>query len=391
MSSSEMMQTAGAPQVTGYRSDERMLHRDAMRSWSLPSRFYTTQEAFDLERERIFHRTWQYVCHVEDLPQPGSYQSFDFADRYAFVIRDSAGGLRAFHNVCRHRGHRLVSDAGRCAAGIITCPYHAWTYHSDGRLRSARGTSGLPDFDPADFRLREVRVETFLNLVFVNFDPDAQPLAEQTGGLADEIRHYVPGVESLTRAASREWRVRCNWKIVLDNFLECNHCQVAHPGFARLVDLETYRAQTHGQYTTLTMDGGEGGDSAYHYDADDPTQCAVFWHLWPMLTFNVVPGPANMALFYVRPLGPNLTLEISDYYYESAELTPEQQARIDFGNDTVQAEDILLCESVQRGMESGAFTQGRFICNPQAPHISEHAVHHFQLLVAQSLGLPIQD
>jgi len=362
---------------------ERPLHENPERSYTLPARYYISPEIYERERAAVFFRSWIYAGHVEDLRTAGSYLTVQIADQNIAVIRGKDGTLRAFYNVCQHRAHELLRGRGRTP--VITCPYHAWSYHLDGRLRSARGSERVEGFDASEFCLKPVRVEAFGPFVFVNLDPDAAPLAATAGGLLNEIRSYVPELDSLTRVETTTWEVEANWKVIVDNFLECYHCEPAHPAFVQLVDIDSYRSVTHDIYSTHVSRSGRPDNKAYKFDPDAPSQVGAFWYLWPTMTFNVAPGEPNFALFYLQPLGPERTLQITDYYFADAEPTEQRQARLAYANDVLVVEDNRLCESVQRGLHSRGYLQGRFIVDRDRTQISEHAVHHFHRLVAAAL------
>src|SRR3546814_9939303 len=132
-------------------------------------------------------------------------------DQNVAVIRGKDGALRAFYNVCQHRAHELLRGRGRTP--VITCPYHAWSYHLDGRLRTARGSQNVEGFNADEFCLKGIQVEEFGPFVFVNLDPDAAPLAQQSGGLLDELRHTVPALDTLTKFQTATFAVKANWKV----------------------------------------------------------------------------------------------------------------------------------------------------------------------------------
>ena len=363
---------------------EKPLHEDPSRSYTLSARYYTSPEIYDREREAIFYRSWIYAGHVEELREPGSFITVPIIDQNLAVIRGKDGCLRAFYNVCQHRAHELLRGRGRTP--VITCPYHAWSYHLDGRLRTARGSQNVDGFNADEFCLKGIQVEEFGPFVFVNLDPDAAPLAEQAGGLLAEIRHHVPELDTLTKVMTTTFELKANWKVIVDNFLECYHCEPAHPAFVQLVDMDTYRSVSHGIYSTHVSRSGRPDNKAYKFDPKSDSQIGAFWHLWPTMTFNVAPGDANFALFYLQPLGPERTLQVTDFYFADAEMTEQRKARLDYANDVLSIEDNNLCESVQRGLHSRGYTQGRFIVDRDRTQISEHAVHHFHRLVAQALG-----
>jgi choline monooxygenase len=365
------------------RSTSAKLHPDPGQSYTLPAHYYTDPEIFAREREAIHFRSWQYAGPVGELAEAGDYITSAVLDQDIFVIRGKDGALRAFYNVCQHRAHKLLEGSGR--KKVITCPYHAWSYHATGDLRSARGAEKVAGFDKAEFCLKQVRVEEFCNLVFVNLYPQAPSLAGQSGDLAAEVAQHVPALGQLKKVATQTWTIRANWKTIVDNFLECYHCEPAHPAFVKLVDIKSYRSVTHGIYSTHSSRGGKPDNPAYSFMPEDASQEAVFWYLWPMMTFNVTPGPANFTLFYLRPLDADHTLEVVEYYYLDGVIGAAEQARIDYANDVLMVEDNNLCEAVQKGLHSRGYDRGRFIVDAERSQNSEHAVHHFHTLVEAAL------
>ena len=188
-------------------------------SASIGADCYIDSSYLDVEREYVFRRSWQYLCHERELCEPGSYVAASVAGRSIVAIRGEDGALRAFYNVCRHRGHELLTGAG--ATRLITCPYHAWVYSLDGRLHRARRSELIENFDPGEIRLVPVGAEVFCHLVFVNLDPDAASLADQTGSLARDVTAYAPDLGALEFGHRLTYTLRANWKAVVDNFLEC--------------------------------------------------------------------------------------------------------------------------------------------------------------------------
>src|SRR5262249_41163213 len=147
---------------------------DPEKSWSLPSRIYRDTKFLPVEQANIFWRSWQFLCHIEQLREPGSYVTGSMQGRSIFAARDAKGELRAFYNVCQHRGHELLSGAGQTR--LIVCPYHAWSYSLNGALAAAPGSQALKNFHKEDFCLRPIRIEVFDGLVFVNLDLNAATL-----------------------------------------------------------------------------------------------------------------------------------------------------------------------------------------------------------------------
>ena len=354
-------------------SASRSLHADA----------YTRPCWFDTDQREIIGRTWQWLCHTEQLREPGRYVSATVADMPVVAVRAADGALRCFYNVCKHRAHHLVEGEGTVTN--LVCPYHAWSYDLSGRLRSARHTSHLVDFDPEEICLDSVQITEFGGFVFVNLDPSAPPLGEQAGGLGEEIAAWAPDVERLTFAHRLEYTIHSNWKNVIDNFLECYHCHVAHKDFVSLVDMDTYEVTTHGIYSSHMAEAGKTDNSAYDVRGATVTDHAVWW-LWPNTCMMRYPGRGNFIVLKVIPAGPGLTHETYDFFLESDEPNEAELESIRYLDEVLQVEDIALVESVQRGMQTPAFTQGRIVNDPSGSGLSEHGLHHFHRLVLEAYG-----
>jgi choline monooxygenase len=211
-------------------------------SAALDARFYRDPELAALEQERIFERTWQFAGHVSQLASAGSYLTTSAGSQPVLVLRDGEGSLRAFRNVCRHRGSRLLSGSGECGKAI-RCLYHGWTYRLDGDLIGVPEARSIPGLDKSELGLFPVRVESFCGLLFVNLDMHAKPLAEQLTGLRERIERYV--MEALRVHDEPDSSQPANWKIVVDNYLEGYHVPIAHPGLMRLLDYKRYDVEVH--------------------------------------------------------------------------------------------------------------------------------------------------
>lgn len=351
---------------------------DPSSSLSLRKDAYVEPSWFRVDQEAILARSWQWVCHVEKLRAPGSYVSVEIAGRPVVVIRDGEGTLRAFYNVCKHRAHVLLKGSG--VTTRILCPYHAWVYGLDGHLRRAPRTERLNGFNPSEVCLDRLAVEEFCGFVFVNLDPQARPLREQSGPLDTEIRHWAPDVEQLTFAHRLTYDIRANWKTVVDNFLECYHCPTAHKDFCTLVDMDSYRVTTHAIHSSHMADAGTSANTAYDVSNATVRTHAVWW-LWPTTCLMRYPGRSSMIVLNIIPTGPDSTHETYDFFLETPEPNAAERESIRYLDDVLQAEDIAICESVQKGMSTPAFRQGRIVDDPDGSGLSEHAVHHFQGLV----------
>ncbi len=348
------------------------------RSHSLKAEAYTDPQWMEVERAAIFGCTWQWVCHVEKLREPGAFVTVEIAGQPICIVRDREASLRAFYNVCKHRAHELLRGEGRTTK--IMCPYHAWTYDLTGQLRRAPETENLTDFSVNDVCLDQVQVEEFCGFIFVNLDPAAAPLARQSGGLETEVRQWAPDIDQLTFGHRLTYDIRSNWKNVVDNFLECYHCPTAHKDFCTLVDMDTYEVTTHGIYSSHMAEAGKGSNTAYDVSNAKVRTHAVWW-LWPTTCLMRYPGRSSIIVLNIIPAGHNRTLETYDFFLETPEPDAAEQEAIRYLDEVLQVEDINLVESVQRGMETPAFTQGRIVHDPAGSAKSEHAVHHFHGLV----------
>ncbi len=348
------------------------------RSFSLKAEAYTDRKWMEIERDAIFRRTWQWVCHAEKLREPGAFVTTDIASHPICIVRDQDSALRAFYNVCKHRAHELLKGEG--TTNKIMCPYHAWVYDLTGQLRRAPETEDLAGFSVNDICLDQVKVEEFCGFVFVNLDPAAAPLRKESGDLEMEIRHWAPDIDQLTFGHRLTYDIKSNWKNVADNFLECYHCPVAHKDFCSLVDMDTYKVTTHGIYSSHMAEAGKGANSAYDVSNAKVRTHAVWW-LWPTTCLMRYPGRSSMIVLNIIPAGPDRTLETYDFFLETPDPDDAEKEAIRYLDEVLQVEDINIVESVQRGMETPAFDQGRIVHDPDGSGTSEHAVHHFHGLV----------
>ena len=347
-------------------------HPDVASAATMPARWYVDPTFGPLERERIFGRTWLYVGHAEQLPGPGSFFTAEVAGEPLVVLRDEDGAVRAMSNVCRHRARTVAEGAGRCK--VLQCKYHGFSYALDGRLLAAPDFEGAKDWRREDFTLPPVRLEAWGPLLFVNLDAGAPGLLAQLGEAPAEIAAQGVPFEAMRFVAERTYRVGCNWKVFVDNYQEGYHVPVAHPGLLTELDYKRYaiapRAYTTLQHAPIRQ--GEGDDR--RYDTSASLQEALYYWLFPTFMVNVYPD--NMDVNWVVPLSPSETLVgIAWFATDPEAFRPTFEARGLAFSEQVQHEDMAICESVQRGLGSRFYGQGRF--SPK----QEPAVHRFHQLV----------
>ena len=338
---------------------------------TLPYGWYTDPEILRREQEQIFRSAWQYVGHTGQLASPG-YFATRVGRTPVVVTRDRDGVLRGFVNVCRHRGFTVAE--GEQSRETLQCPYHAWTYGLDGRLRKAPRSEEEPNFPQDELCLFPVAVDTWGPFVFANAGPDAEPLAQALGSLPAQVDELGLDVDSLVHYSRWEAEVAANWKVVCENFLECYHCQVAHPAFSELIDVspEAYLLSTDGRLST------QHGPPRTVAPTDELPR-SQFHFLWPNLGINILPGHPNFSIGPFVPLTPERTYRFLDYFFGPDVEQSWIDELIAFDNQVGQ-EDVGLVEGVQRGMASGAIEHGFLMSR------SEQLIGHFQALTAAALA-----
>jgi len=338
---------------------------------TLPYGWYTDPEILQRERELIFRTAWQYVGHTGQLARPGWFAA-EVGRTPIVVTRDRDGVLRGFVNVCRHRGHVLTEGQG--SRETLQCPYHAWTYDLDGRLRAAPRSEEEPDFPRDELGLVPVAVDTLGPFVFANPGPAPESLAHALGSLPAQVAELGLDVDSLVHHSRWEAEIEANWKIVSENFLECYHCQVAHPAFSELIDVspDAYVLSTDGRLSTQH-------GPLRTVTPEDELPRAQFHFLWPNLGINIFPGRPNISIGPIVPLTPDRTYRFLDYFFG-----PDvERAWIDdllAFDDQVGREDRALVEGAQRGVSSGVLEHGVLMSR------SEQLIGHFQGLTAAALS-----
>jgi len=345
---------------------------------TIPFDWYSDPAVLRLERERIFRRTWQYAGRTDQVAEPGAFFTCDLGGVPIVVVRDDDSGLRAFLNVCRHRGSLVCEGEGKRAS--LQCPYHAWTYGLDGSLRAAPRSERVPGFEKESLGLVPVQVDSWGPFVFVNPDAEAEPLAETLGelpALVDASGVDLGSLRFLKRASGDEYAA--NWKVCCENFLECYHCQVAHPDFSKVVDVSVDAYVLEESRTFSTQYGPVREAWKGDFDPRGPIERGQFHFLWPNLTLNMMPGQPNLSIGPIVPTGPETTTRFLDYFVGPDVEQEWVEEMLEFDNQ-VGAEDRVLVERVQKGLRSGGIEHGRLMGD------SERLIAHFQGLLLDALA-----
>jgi phenylpropionate dioxygenase-like ring-hydroxylating dioxygenase large terminal subunit len=347
----------------------RLPRRDAdeLEDFSLPGWVYHDPEYFRVEMARLIRPSWQIVCHAGDIPDAGDWRTLDLPGESVIVIRGGDGIVRAFANVCRHRGSRLLDGEAGCAKRL-TCPYHAWTYAADGRLVGVPSREDYPGLDPAQFGLIPVELEDWQGFLFVRLEGGGPSVAAMMAPYAAELApHRFADLKAIGRITLRPRDV--NWKNVADNYSDGLHINVAHPGLTRLFGGD-YRIEAGEYVDRMSGELAEAPSSNLSeraYQAFLPAGAGRTWlyfKLWPNVAIDIYPDQVDFMHFV--PVGPTETLirEIS-YARPDAKIPEEWRRQMRAArylnwriNRRVNAEDTALIRRVQQGMASSLYTPG---------------------------------
>ena len=339
------------------------------RADTIPSSWYTDARLGPFEQRAVFRPSWQVVGHVSQVANAGDYVCATVAGEPIIVVRNADGEIRAFYNVCRHRGGPLaMDDHGACR--MLQCRYHGWTYTLDGALRGVPRFDRTELFDRADFALVPVAVDVWEGLVWVCVGEPALPLAATLDGIAERIAPQdLTGVRFHSRV---EYAVACDWKVYVDNFLEGYHLPLVHPELCKTLDVSAYVTETFERHSLQHSPIRETPDGGVYGEGD-----AFYYFVFPNVMLNILPG--RLQTNVVLPDGPGRCRVLFDFFYADG-TAPDQIAGDLAFSDAVQQEDIEICEAVQRGLASRGYDRGRFSVECEA------GVHHFQALLKRAVA-----
>jgi phenylpropionate dioxygenase-like ring-hydroxylating dioxygenase large terminal subunit len=340
---------------------------DALDGMSLPGWLYFDDEFFAAEKKAFLRAAPQVVCHQSDIPRPGDWQAQDYLGESVFVIRDDDGKARAFANVCRHRGSRLVDGNSGCAK-VLTCPYHAWSYARDGRLVGVPRRAEYPGLEPDKLGLFPVALEEWHGFLFVTLEPGAPSVAEMMAPYEAEVAPYrFEELHAIGRVTHRPRAL--NWKTIADNYSDGLHIPVGHPGLTRLFG-RNYRIEAKAEVDRMEGDmvdkpsanPSERAYQKYLPEADHlpPSHRRkwLYYKLFPNVAFDIYPDQVDFMQFLPVSATETVIREIS---YALPDERPEMRAarylnwRI---NRRVNAEDTELITRVQLGMQSPRYVAG---------------------------------
>jgi len=326
---------------------------------TLPARLYGCPEAWARERSGVFGKTWLFLGHEAEAAAPGDWIATDIAGHRLMLVRGKDGTLRAFHNVCRHRAGPLVSGTKGHCEGELVCGYHGWRYALDGRLRSAVGFGAVEGFDPREFGLLALRLETWRGLVFTTLDADAASLEDHVAPL--EALLAERGLSIAAPALRRSHDLACDWKVYAENYLEGYHIGSVHPVLAGELGSAEYRIHVEGDLVVQQAVG-----------VNDGPQAGVWGWLWPNLGINVYRDGAMIER--MTPVAPGRTRLDYLFLNDGGEGALGEALT---ASDRLTGEDAAICEAVQANLSAGAYDRG--VLSPR----HEAAVGWFQSRLAE--------
>ena len=334
---------------------------------TLEQRYFISREVFAEEQAAIFGKQWICVGHQSQIADAGDYFVREVSDESLIVLRDQKGVIRAFYNVCRHRGTRLCENATGHAAAI-QCPYHAWTYALDGRLIGAPHMDEAPGFDKSDYSLGAVHLGLWEGFIFVNLSENPVPLEKTFAPLAGKFAHW--NLPQLRSAKRLEYDVRANWKLIFENYSECYHCPGVHPMLSKVSPYDSaendlvegpflggFMTITKG--ASLTMSGNACALPVGEIKAEDHGR-VFYYSIFPNMLLSM--HPDYVMVHQLWPQSPERTLIFCDWFFH-----PEAFSREDFHPedaiefwDVTNKQDWHVCELSQQGIASRAYRPGPY-------------------------------
>ena len=336
---------------------------------TLPAEAYVSEAVLAWERRHIFAGTWTCLGRSELVPDPKCQRGLRLGNQGIVLTRDEDGVVHAFFNSCRHRGHELLRDGECQKRGSIACPYHSWAYRLDGTLRTATRFSDVPGFDVDDFPLTSVPVCEWNGWIFANLSATAPELDVWLGNLDEYLENWA--MDGLTVEARHEYVVEANWKLIVENYLECYHCPTIHPELCRVSPPESAEALDHtgvwiggpmelrDHAQTMSLDGQSAGTVIAGLNESQRRQ-VFYFAVFPNLLIS--PHPDYVMTHRLDPISPTETRVECAWLFpfeavQASEFDPSYAS--DFW-DLTNGQDFRACESVQRGISSAGFVPGPF-------------------------------
>lgn len=347
--------------------------------FSLEPHWYHDEAVYRAEAEGVYNHNWLCAGHKSEYLNPGDFTRLDFCNESILLVRGNDDELRAFYNVCQHRGHILVDERRGNLKGKIRCPYHSWVYGLDGDLRRAPNQENIPGFSASNIRLPQVKIEEYGSFIWVNADLDATPISDLAPGLDKAIAKHIPDVDTAIFFEGNKTTLPINWKTQVDNAIDTYHFQFSGPAHRELtnsMEFDGFQREAHEYWLVEWGLPGSPEFSGYDFDSEGPKGDAdgftIVW-VYPDLQIVAMAGSRTFFTYRTTPFGGETT--VLDYAYYGA---PEVQdstvsrAAIDWMNGPLSVEDNALTTGVHLGHKSKGFPRSHFMVEPEQGRYSEH-------------------
>ncbi len=336
---------------------------------TLPRQYYTSADIFAREAEKIFGQRWVCVGREEQIEKPGEFFLAEIGQENLIIVRGQDGSIRALYNVCRHRGTRMCTDVKGKFSGSIMCPYHAWTYSLDGRLTAARNMDGVPDFDKADYPLKQAALASWDGFIFVNLAARPEPFEQAYAPLLGRFAKWQIG--DLRIAKTITYDLSCNWKLLIQNYSECYHCPLVHPALDKLTPFDSGRNDLGegpflGGYMTMRNPGSSmsmSGKKSYPPlggVTGEELDHVYYYAFFPSMLLSLEPD--YVMVHRVRPVAVNRSIVVCQWLFHPDTIASpgfDPSDAVDFW-DMTNRQDWHVCELSQAGVESHSYTPGPY-------------------------------
>ena len=336
---------------------------------TIPAKWYHSKKIFDLENKMIFFKSWHLVGSKGILKNPGDAVIEEVSNQPIIIIKQEDNSLKAFFNVCQHRGGPLLTK-NKCIKAL-QCKYHGWIYNLNGELKKVREFENVENFNFEDYNLKSISIKVWQGLIFINFNNRSKNFNSVLNEISNRIKPINFSKYTFYRSVS--YHIKCNWKTYIDNFLEGYHIPFVHPKLNKVLDYKSYTTEI---FKNHSLQFAPINSNISPYDKSSGLKnTAYYYTIFPNVLLNIAPG--RLQTNVVKPTSPNSCVVDFDYYFDEVSHKVIKND-IEFSNE-VQLEDIKICEEVQKRLESKVYNQGRI--SPQ----SEKGLYHFQSVLKEKL------
>ena len=340
-----------------------------LREKTIPSNWYSDEKILKIEKENIFSKSWHLLGSIDQIPNKGDYLIKTINEQPIVVIKDKVGEVNVFYNVCQHRGCVLLEKDGNSKQ--IKCGYHGWVYELNGKLKAARGFD-KEDLDFEQLNLKSIEHYIWMNQIFVKLQSDCNNLPKTL----EEIETIIAPIkfDNYLFHFRKSYKIKCNWKVYMDNYLEGFHIPLVHPKLNNVIDYKSYSTEI---FDNFSLQWCHINAESSPYKKIDDVSKAYYFTLFPNILLNIAPGRLQTNI--IEPINASSCNVYFDYYFENEEDLKSIQEDISFSEE-VQNEDINICERIQIGLESDGFDHGVFSKK------YETGVNHFQSYIEKKIN-----